>query len=146
MKYLSLLAVMLMLSACEKKVDLTPLTIMTENGEVNYQVETAMTREEMSRGLMKREFLKADSGMIFNVGGQSQIAMWMQDTYIPLDMLFVCQDGVICSIHENAEPMSTALIRPQVDDPIFAVIELNGGDVKKQGIKVGDTVRHQLLK
>lgn len=137
----SLAAVLFLITACDEKKDLTPLTIATENGDIVYQVETASTREEMAKGLMDRKSLAEDSGMIFNIGGQIQMAMWMKDTYIPLDMLFVNREGRIIWIFENAEPLSTTLIRPVVDEPVWKVIELNGGEVQKHGIKTGDQIR-----
>lgn len=146
-KMLKVCVLAVLLTACSPKDNkLSELTINTENGPVTYQVETAATKEEMSRGLMNRQQLAADSGMIFDLQGQQQIAMWMKDTLIPLDMLFVNQNGKIIWIFENAVPMSTTLIKPQVNEPMSAVIELNGGDVAKNQIKIGDTVKHQIIK
>lgn len=146
-KFVKLFTVALLLTACSKKDDkLSELVFMTSDGPVTYQVETAVTKDEMSRGLMERKSLAENSGMLFALQGQQEIAMWMQDTYIPLDMVFVNQDGKIVWIYQNAEPMSTRLIRPQTQEPLSAVIEINAGDVEKNGIKVGDTVQHELLK
>ena len=146
-KFVKLFAVALLLTACSKKDNkLSELVFMTSDGPVTYQVETAVTKDEMSRGLMERKSLAENSGMLFALQGQQEIAMWMQDTYIPLDMVFVNQDGKIVWIYQNAEPMSTRLIRPQTTEPLSAVIEINAGDVEKNGIKVGDTVQHELLK
>lgn len=140
LRLVSLAAALVLLSACNEKKDLTPLTITTENGEVVYEVETAVTREEMAQGLMDRKSLAENSGMIFNIGGETQMAMWMKDTYIPLDMIFVNQEGEIIWIFENAEPLSTTFIRPVVSEPIWKVIELNAGQVEKHGIKIGDRI------
>lgn len=140
LRLVSLAAALVLLSACNEKKDLTPLTITTENGEVVYEVETAATREEMAQGLMDRKSLAENSGMIFNIGGETQMAMWMKDTYIPLDMIFVNQEGEIIWIFENAEPLSTTFIRPVVSEPIWKVIELNAGQVEKHGIKIGDRI------
>ena len=95
---------------------------------------------------MERKTLAENSGMIFVLQGQTEIAMWMKDTYIPLDMVFVNNDGKIVWLYENAEPMSTKLIRPQTNEPLSAVIEINGGDIAKNGLKIGDTVQHDALK
>lgn len=140
LRLVSLAAALVLLFACNEKKDLTPLTITTENGEVVYEVETAVTREEMAHGLMDRKSLAENSGMIFNIGGETQMAMWMKDTYIPLDMIFVNQEGEIIWIFENAEPLSTTFIRPVVSEPIWKVIELNAGQVEKHGIKIGDRI------
>lgn len=146
-KFLKILAATFLLAACNSENnELTDMVIQTENGNVEYRVETAFTRKEMSTGLSDRKELAKNSGMIFNLQGIKGIAMWMQDTYIPLDMIFVNKDGRILWIYENAEPLSTKLIRPETDEPIWAVIELNGGDVKQHNIKIGDIIKHQLLK
>ena len=93
---------------------------------------------------MNRDSLAADSGMIFNLADvENQVAMWMKDTKIPLDMLFVNSNGRIFFIEENATPMSEELII--APEPALAVIELNAGDVKKHGIKIGDTVKHHFF-
>ena len=145
-KFIKLCMLFVMLVACDTKNDnLSELVIMTSQGPIVYQVETADTKEKMSQGLMNRKTLRADSGMIFDLGGVQEIAMWMKDTYISLDMLFVNKDGRIIWIYKNAEPQSTRLIKPRVNDLLYAVIEVNAGDVEKKGIKVGDTIRHKIL-
>ena len=146
-KFIKLFAVVLLLASCGKKDDkLSELVFVTSEGPVTYQVETAATKDEMSRGLMERKTLAENSGMIFVLQGQTEIAMWMKDTYIPLDMVFVNNDGKIIWLYENAEPMSTKLIRPQTNEPLSAVIEISGGDIAKNGLKIGDTVQHDALK
>ena len=109
-------------------------------------VEVAETREEMAKGLMGRNKLDIDSGYLFNVDlipSDVDIAMWMKDTLIPLDMIFVDKNGKIYFIYENAEPNSTNPImapkRPR------AVLEINGGQVDKFGIKVGDRIKADLF-
>ena len=88
---------------------------------------------------MNRDTLGEKHGMIFNLKGYEHVAMWMKDTQIPLDMIFV-NDGSIVWIYENAQPNSTDIIASPV--PANAVIELNAGDVKKFNIKQGDIVKH----
>lgn len=145
-KFIKLFAIALLFTACSKKDDnLSELVFVTSEGPVTYQIETATTREEMSTGLMNRKTVAENSGMLFVLQGQNEIAMWMEDTYVPLDMIFVNQDNKIIWIYKNAEPLSTQLIRPQTDEPLSAVIEINAGDVDKNGIKIGDTVQHELL-
>lgn len=111
-----------------------------------YFVEVANTREAMAKGLMGRSKLDKDSGFLFNVDlipSDMEIAMWMKDTLIPLDMLFIDRNGKIYFIYENAEPYSTNAImaptRPR------AVLEINGSQVKEFGIKIGDLVKTPLL-
>ncbi len=139
-------AIVLILTGCDFfNSKLSKLTIETENGPIVYRVETAATRSEMAKGLMDRKELSADSGMIFVLNGEMQVAMWMKDTLIPLDMIFTNKEGKIIWIYENALPHSTFLIQPRINEPLYAVIELNGGDIKKKGIKVGDMVKHKTL-
>ena len=146
LKLLKIFIITLMMTSCGQKDDkLSELIVATDNGPVVYKVESAVTKEEMSQGLMDRKELKTDSGMIFNLNGAKGIAMWMKDTYIALDMLFVNQDGKIVWIYENAEPLSTRLIKPQTDELLSAVVEINAGEVKKNGIMVGDLVKHELI-
>lgn len=144
---LNLFAVALILFGCNQKNDnLSKLVINTTKGEVVYYVESAITKEEKTQGLMNRKELRADSGMIFDISPDEGIAIWMKDTYIPLDVLFVNPEGKIVWIYQNAEPLSTNLVRPLIKEPISAVVELNGGDVQKHNIKIGDTIKHKLIK
>ena len=92
---------------------------------------------------MHRTNLGFNSGMIFNIYPVRPTAMWMKDTKIPLDMIFVAPNATISMIKENAEPMSEELIISR--DPVRAVIEINAGQVKRHGIKVGDKVTHMML-
>ena len=129
----------------EDEVKTSKLTIKTDSGDVVYTVETARTDEELERGLMDRDSLPAKHGMIFDLSKhQSQlIAMWMKNTKIPLDMLFIDPEGVIYWVKENAQPMSEQLIIPPAT--ARAVIEINGHDVEKYNIKVGQKVDHALF-
>ncbi|MBQ2811250.1 MAG: DUF192 domain-containing protein [Alphaproteobacteria bacterium] len=146
-KFFKCFAMLVFLAGCEAKDEnLSQMVITTADGDVIYMVETANTQEEMSQGLMNRKQLRADSGMIFDINGAQGISMWMKDTYIPLDMLFVNQKGEIVWIYGNATPLSTTLIKPDVTEPLAAVIEINAGDVQKHNIKVGDTVKHEVIK
>ena len=146
-KFLKICAIALLITACNSQdSNLSKMVVKTQKGDVVYMVESAVTREQMTEGLMNRKELRADSGMIFDVQGTEEIAMWMKDTFIPLDIIFVNPNGKIIWLKENAEPLSTTLIRPEVDEPMAAVIEVNGGDIKKHNIKLGDIVVHELIK
>ena len=146
-RILKLFTVALLLCSCSKSEEakMSELTIKTDDGNVVYTVETAQTDEELKRGLMDRDSLPAKHGMIFDLSKhQSQlIAMWMKNTKIPLDMLFVNPDGVIYWVKENAQPQSEQLIVPPA--AARAVIEINGSDVKKYNIKVGQKIEHVLF-
>lgn len=137
-KVFQILSVLFLFASCSK-ADLAPITIQTSKGDVTYFVEIADTQEKMIKGLMYREHLNEDSGMIFVFGAShpQPIAMWMKNTYISLDMLFVSREGIIIGIAENTEPMSLKTIRPTKEASAY-VIELNAGEVKKHDIKVGD--------
>jgi uncharacterized membrane protein (UPF0127 family) len=92
----------------------------------------------MERGLMFRKHLAADAGMLFAFDAPIVARMWMHDTLIPLDMLFVAGDGRIVNIAEHARPMSDAVISAAA--PVRAVIELPSGTAARLGIKPGDRV------
>jgi uncharacterized membrane protein (UPF0127 family) len=147
-KIFKIAMMLLVVVACSKIDKRDDLTITDINGEkAAYKVELAQTKEEMSTGLMNREKLDENSGMLFalgSLGTNSRSAMWMKDTKISLDMLFIDEEGMIFWIYENAEPESEKLIVPPY--PAYSVLEVNAGDVKKHGIKIGDMVRHEWFK
>ena len=146
LKFAKLFLIVLAFSACSSEPEpkpTTPLVIKTTEGEVRFMVEIANTPEDLKTGLMHRTNLGFNSGMIFNIYPVRPTAMWMKNTKIPLDMLFVAPDASINMIKENAEPMSEELIISR--DPVRAVIEINAGQVKRHGIQVGDKVTHMLL-
>lgn len=107
-------------------------------------VEVMRTEAEREHGLMDRRYLPADRGMLFQFDKVQGVLMWMKDTYIPLDMIFISRDGVVTHIHENAEPMSEAIISS--NGPVYGVLEVNAGYARKIGLKPGDLVRHSLFK
>ena len=131
------------LAACSPKNDKSDLNILTQDGKITYKVEEARTIPELEKGLMFREKLDADSGMIFDLPKVEHTAMWMKNTKIPLDMIFIEPDGNIFWIYENAQPESlTLIIQPF---PAAAVLEVNAGDVQKHNIKPGDKVEHEFF-
>ena len=120
------------------------LRIRTASGAVHaFRIELAISPEAQARGLMYRETLEDTQGMLFHWRGSRERTMWMKNTFIPLDMLFVRGNGIIAHIHERAVPLSTRAIRSR--GPVRAVLELRGGIVKKLGIRKGDRVLHRLL-
>ena len=123
---------------------LEPLTIVTASGRHAFQVEVMRTPEQRARGLMHRQFMPADRGMLFDFKRVEPVAMWMQNTYISLDMLFIRADGTVARIAERAEPLSTRTIPS--GEPVLSVLEINGGVAEKLGIKPGDKVEHPLFK
>jgi uncharacterized protein len=119
------------------------LAIAASDGRFEFEVELAMTPAERTRGLMFRESLADDRGMLFDFGVAQPVSMWMRNTYIPLDMLFIRADGRISQIAENAEPLSDRVIAS--NEPVRAVLELRGGITSQLGIRPGDRIVHPLF-
>lgn len=119
------------------------LTIRTATGEHVFSVEVMRTPEERAVGLMERRFLPADRGMLFDFGETMPVSMWMKNTYLSLDMLFIRADGTIARIAERTEPLSTRVIPS--GEPVLSVLELNAGTAARIGAKVGDRVDHPLF-
>jgi uncharacterized protein len=123
---------------------LEQLTVVTSSGRHVFQIEMARTPDERSRGLMFRRFMPQDRGMLFDFERVEPVAMWMQNTYIPLDMFFIRADGTIARIAENTEPLSTRTIPS--GEPVLSVLELNGGVAARIGAKAGDRIEHPLFR
>lgn len=104
----------------------------------HFNVEVATTPEQQTYGLMFRRSLPRNSGMLFLYKPDQNVSMWMKNTYIPLDILFVRADGVIVKITTNARPLDLSPLTS--DEPVRGVLELNAGQAKKESIKVGDRV------
>ena len=120
-----------------------PLTIIGGSGRHAFQVEVARNDADRAQGLMFRRNLAPDRGMLFDFGRVQPISMWMQNTYISLDMIFIRADGTIARVAENAEPLSTRTIPS--GEPVLAVLEVPGGTAARLGIKPGDRVEHSLF-
>ncbi len=121
-----------------------PLAIETADGARHgFIVELAKTPEQMAQGLMFRRKLARDAGMLFLYRPPRQAAMWMKNTLIPLDMVFIGQDGRIVKLVERTVPHSLKAVAS--DGPVAAVLELNGGTVSRLGIAPGDRVVHDAL-
>ncbi|MDQ0563527.1 uncharacterized membrane protein (UPF0127 family) [Rhizobium mesoamericanum] len=116
-----------------------PLIIQTASGKrLNFTVEIADTNEQRQRGLMYRKEMAEDAGMIFDFGVSRRVQMWMENTILPLDMLFVDSTGTIRNIKQNAVPYSQDIIDSLTE--VKYVIELNAGITAKLGIRPGDKV------
>ena len=105
---------------------------------VTYQVELADTPAEISRGLKYRTALAPDSGMLFVFDGDANRYFWMENTLIPLDMIYISSDGRVVGVRENAVPGSTVNIDPP--GPCMYVLEVRGGQCRQYGICAGDPV------
>jgi uncharacterized membrane protein (UPF0127 family) len=121
------------------KFDKESLVIQTAAGKkIGFVVEIADTNEQRQRGLMYRKEMADDAGMIFDFGTSKRVQMWMENTVLPLDMLFIDRAGTIRGIKQNAVPFSRDIIDSVTD--VKYVLELNAGASAKLGIKSGDTV------
>jgi uncharacterized membrane protein (UPF0127 family) len=117
------------------------LVIETATGQHHrFDVELATTPAQRGRGLMFRDDMAENAGMLFVYPAEQPIRMWMKNTLIPLDMLFVDGDGRIINIAENTKPLSEAVVASAL--PALGVVELNGGTARRLGIAPGDRVRH----
>lgn len=123
---------------------LETLTLVTASGRHGFQVEVMRTPDERAKGLMFRRFMPADRGMLFDFQRSEPVAMWMQNTYISLDMVFIRADGTVARIAERTEPLSTRTIPS--GEPVLSVLEINGGIAEKIGLKPGDRVEHSLFR
>lgn len=126
-----------------KAASIQPLEIVTKSGVQVFSVEMATTEEEKTQGLMHRKELPDGKGMLFDFSPEQQISMWMKNTYIPLDMIFIRADGRILRIAENTEPMSTKIISS--GGLARGVLEVIAGTAQKYGIQPGDRVAHPLF-
>ena len=117
------------------------VVIVSESGEHRFGVEVARTSEEQARGLMYRRRLEPDAGMLFEYGHPRNIAMWMRNTYIPLDMIFIGADWRITRIAERTVPLSLTTVAS--GGPVRAVLEVNAGTASRLGIRPGDRVIYQ---
>jgi uncharacterized membrane protein (UPF0127 family) len=120
-----------------------PLEIVTRNGVQVFSVEIATTEQEKETGLMYRKELADGKGMLFDFSPEQQVSMWMKNTYISLDMIFIAADGRIIRIAENTEPLSTRIIPSQ--GLAKGVLEVIAGTARKYGIAPGDRVGHPLF-
>ena len=120
------------------------VVIETRDGERHdFRVELAVNQRQRMQGLMYRSKLAPGAGMLFDYGRETPIAMWMKNTIVPLDMLFIGADGVIVNIAERTVPGSLAPIPS--DGPVRAVLEVNAGTTARLGIKPGDRILHRIF-
>ncbi len=120
-----------------------PLSIVTATGAHPFSVEVMRTPPELEKGLMFRTSMPADRGMLFDFHSEQSVMMWMKNTYIPLDMIFMDKTGKVVGIVANAKPMSEQIL--SVLAPTYAVLELNGGEAAKIGLKLGDKINHPIF-
>ena len=112
-------------------------------GQARFQVEVADDPEERAQGLMFRESMAANSGMLFVYPSPQRAAFWMKNTLIPLDMIFADENGVVTRVHENAIPQDLTPI--EGGEGIRFVLEINGGLSGRYRIDEGSELRHPLV-
>lgn len=119
------------------------IVIESKSGNHKFKVEIARTQKQLALGLMFRRSLSPNEGMLFDYKRPQNVGMWMKNTLIPLDMLFIDASGRIINIHERAVPGSLESIPSR--KPVLGVLELNGGTVSRFGVSLGDKVRHPIF-
>jgi len=120
------------------------LEIATKSGVRVFSIDLAVTDAEREKGLMFRKEVPEGYGMLFDFKKDQQVTMWMKNTYVSLDMIFIRNDGRIARIAESTEPESERIIPSGA--PVRAVLEVVAGTAKKLGIAAGDKVATPALK
>lgn len=123
--------------------DLSRAVLHTKNGEHPVMVELALTPKDREVGLMNRSEMPADQGMLFRFDETRNVAMWMKNTLIPLDMLFIDDAGKVVTIKTNAQPLSLDVIPS--GQPVRYVLELNGGAAARYGVAIGDRLESEII-
>jgi len=126
-----------------RAASLQQLEIATKSGPRTFLVEMATTEDEKDVGLMNRSELPDGQGMLFDFSPPQLVSMWMKNTLIPLDMIFIQADGRILRVAQNTEPLS--IIAIPSGGIVKAVLEVIGGTAKRYGIGPGDRVGHPLF-
>jgi len=139
------LVALVLVVACEGEPQVLGDALIIESSGDRHEfiVEVAITREQRSQGLMFRTELAKNAGMLFQYGEPQIITMWMSNTLIPLDMIFIGQGGVIVNIAERTIPESLATIPSTA--PAVAVLEVVGGTAGRLGLGPGDVVIHHFF-
>lgn len=133
-----LFALVLMAQATGYATGTGTLVLKSDTGDHSFNIEVAKTAQEKALGLMHRRSLPDNAGMLFLYDRPQPAAMWMKNTHIPLDMVFISAAGRVHRIETHTEPFSKVLI-PSGGD-VAAVLELNAGQTDKIGLKPGDKV------
>ncbi|MBW8637108.1 DUF192 domain-containing protein [Hoeflea sp. WL0058] len=127
----------------QTREDGSSLQIITDSGCYEFTVELALTPAQRQVGLMNRQHLDDRAGMLFRFDQVRPVTMWMRNTLIPLDMIFIRSDGEIAHIHQNARPLDESVISSR--EPVAYVLEVNGGKTAELGVKPGHRVSHPLI-
>jgi uncharacterized protein len=136
-------AILALPAASDAKMLQERLVLRTAAGPRSIDIEVAVTPDDMAMGLMFRTALPDTQGMLFPSAAPRESSMWMRNTYIPLDMVFIRADGVVHRIEAMTEPLSEAIIGSKGD--VLAVLELAGGASSRLGLKAGDRIDHPMF-
>jgi uncharacterized membrane protein (UPF0127 family) len=141
--FFCLLAVLMLAVPAVHASDPHSLEIASKTGVHSFTVEIADTEASREKGLMFRKSLPEGAGMLFDFKSEQPVGFWMENTYIPLDMIFIRADGRIAKIVANTKPLSKDIIPSGV--PVLAVLEVAGGTARKLGIEPGDRVANPIF-
>lgn len=139
----ALAALVLLLTSFAAQAQYLPLTIESSGAVHSFAIEVMDTPQERAQGMMFRESLGPDAGMLFIFEETRPVSFWMRNTLIPLDMVFIRENGIIANVHANAIPHDETSVPS--DGPVRFVLEIPGGRAAELGIKAGDRVVHPLL-
>ena len=114
------------------------IEVIIYNKNITFNVEVAKTIEERRTGLMYRKKLLNNEGMLFIFPREKIIQLWMKNTYIPLDVIFISENKVIVDIKKNMEKLSETIVKSKVKSRY--ALEFNAGLINKLDIKIGDKV------
>lgn len=125
-------------TSAQPGLPVAPLTIVTGRGRFDFEVEVADDPQEQAVGLMFRETMGPRAGMLFDFGVTRDVSMWMRNTPLSLDMVFIRKDGTVASVAQRTTPFSEAIIASGA--PVAYVLELNAGIANLIGLAAGDRV------
>ena len=135
--------VVLLAVAASPALAAAEVMVVTAKGRFLFTVEVAGTGAQRQQGLQNRKSLAAGAGMLFDFERVQPVAMWMKNTLIALDMLFIDDAGRVVNVAENTVPLSLATIPSAA--PVLAVLEVNAGTARRLGIQPGDQVLHPIF-
>ena len=114
------------------------LMIISESGRHSFDIELALSSRQQAQGLMFRRSLPSNAGMLFDYRIPSRITMWMKNTFIPLDLIYVNSENKIVEFNENTTPLSEETLPNNI--PSQYVLEVNGGKVSEWGFQLNDSL------
>jgi hypothetical protein len=144
--FLALVLVVLLIPAANRAAEparIEPVVVETAQGRFTFSAEIADTPELRQRGLMFRHNVPEERAMLFDWGRVAPVSMWMRNTYVSLDMIFIAADGRVAKVAEATEPLSETTISS--GEPVAAVLEVVAGTAERIGLKPGDRVRHPMF-